>query len=519
LRENGPTTVATVRMTAVNPLFEIELDLPARGARNIAGSLYRQLKAAIVDGRLPPGERLPATRRSAQFLRVSRSTAVEVYERLMNEGYLVSVRGSGTYVADRLPVLSSRVAARHASGPDPRISGFWTRPEVTDALGFWQDRPARRSGTRASAGVDFRPALVDSRLFPFAELRQVLVRQLRGLQRRPPSYRSAQGHQGNHHLREATARHIAVTRAVVCDPDEILICSGAQQAFDLLARVLVKGPQTVVAVEDPGYPPMRVAFGAAGAKIVPVGVDTEGLILEDIPERVSVICVCPSHQFPLGMTMSARRRQALIELARARGAVIVEDDYDGEFRYDGTALQALRSTDTADVVFYVGTFSKCMLPALRLGYLVAPDWALRALVLAKNCLDWHCSTPTQLAVCGFMADGHLSRHIRRMRHIYAERRAALLASLREEFGDWLQVVPSLYGMHITALARTPAVDLEEVTAELLTTDIKLHTLRRYYLGPQGRQGLVFGFGTVDRAGIALGLAALSAAYTPSGRRG
>lgn len=499
----------------MNPLFEIELDLPAKGTRNVASSLYRQLRAAILDGRLPAGVRLPATRRSAEFLRVSRSTAVEVYERLINEGYLVSVRGSGTYVTDRVPGLSARGAKRRGGAVDPRINEFWTRAEVTGALGFWQDRPAASAGAAtagSTAAVDFRPAMVDSRLFPLAVLRKVLARQLRSLQRRPASYRSPQGHQGNYRLREAIARHIAVTRAVVCDADEILISSGAQQAFDLLARVLVAGPQTIVAVEDPGYPPMRVAFAAAGAKIVPVGVDAEGIILDEIPQGAAVICVCPSHQFPLGMTMSARRRKALIELARARGAVIVEDDYDGEFRHDGTSLQALRSADATDVVFYVGTFSKCMLPALRLGFLIAPEWALRALVLAKNCLDWHCSVPTQLAVSGFIADGHLSRHIRKMRQVYAERRTMLLASLTQEFEDCLEVVPSVYGMHITALARGSAIDLEELAAGVLSHDVKLHTLRRYHLGPERRQGLVFAFGTADVAAISRGLTALRAAY-------
>jgi GntR family transcriptional regulator/MocR family aminotransferase len=224
----------------------------------------------------------------------------------------------------------------------------------------------------------------------------------------------------------------------------------------------------------------------------------------------------PSHQFPLGMTMSAERRKALIELAHARGAVIVEDDYNGEFRHDGAALQALRSTGAADVVFYVGTFSNCMLPALRLGFLVAPDWALGVLVLATNCLDWHCSTPTQLAVAGFITDGHLARHIRKMRHIYAERREALLMSLREKFDDRLDPVPSLYGMHVTALARTTAVDLEKVAAGLLKNNVKLHTLRRYYLGPERTQGLVFGLGTTDLPDIGRGLSELYSAMSPPG---
>jgi GntR family transcriptional regulator / MocR family aminotransferase len=184
--------------------------------------------------------------------------------------------------------------------------------------------------------------------------------------------------------------------------------------------VLVTPNDTVVAIEDPGYPPMRVAFAAAGARLVPVGVDDEGLIVEQLPADVRIICVCPSHQFPLGVTMSARRRQALVAFARRRGAVIIEDDYDGEFRYEGSPLEALRTGDAEDVVCYVGTFSKCMLPSLRLGFIVAPGWALRSLISAKNCMDWHCPMPMQMGVARFIAEGHLERHVRRLRRIYGE---------------------------------------------------------------------------------------------------
>jgi GntR family transcriptional regulator / MocR family aminotransferase len=243
--------------------------------------------------------------------------------------------------------------------------------------------PGRASSPSEGLQVDFRPALVDSRLFPFDVFRRVSVKQLRGLERKPASYKSPQGNQGNYYLREAIIKHIALTRAVVCRLDDILVTSGAQQGFDLLARALVTPNKTIVAVEDPGYPPMRVAFAAAGARLAPVGVDDEGLIIEELPPEVGVICVCPSHQFPLGVTMSPRRRKALVEFARSHGAVIVEDDYDGEFRYDGSPLEALGTSDASDVVFYVGTFSKCMLSALRLGFIVAPEWATWRTMSAK----------------------------------------------------------------------------------------------------------------------------------------
>ena len=488
-------------------MFEIDLDLAAKGSRESSRTLYRQLKAAILDGRLAAGAKLPPTRKSDAFFGVSRNTAAEVYEKLLNEGYVVARHGAGTYVADRVAVAPLRSGATGDGVPDRRLNAFWLRPDVTAAMSFWADLPRRASPRSKASPVDFRPALVDSRLFPFDVFRRVSAKQLRGLERKPASYKSPQGNQGNYYLREAIIKHIALTRAVVCGPDDILVTSGAQQAFDLLARTLVTPNETVVAVEDPGYPPMRVAFAAAGARLVPVGVDEEGLIIEDLPPDVGVICVCPSHQFPLGVTMSMRRRKALVEFARRRGAVIVEDDYDGEFRYDGSPLEALRTSDAADVVFYVGTFSKCMLSALRMGFIAAPEWAMQTLVAAKNCLDWHCPTPIQTGVAGFIAEGHLAHHVRKMRHIYRRRRQLLLDSFRDELGEWLDPIPSFYGMHIAAVSRT-GHDLDLVAKDLLQNNVKIHAFSRYYLGPETRTGLIFGYGAADLPEMRQGLASL-----------
>jgi GntR family transcriptional regulator / MocR family aminotransferase len=231
---------------------------------------------------------------------------------------------------------------------------------------------------------------------------------------------------------------------------------------------------------------MRLPFAAAGAKIVPIEVDAEGLVVEQLRPEVGVICVCPSHQFPLGVTMSKRRRRALIEFARKRGAVIIEDDYDGEFRYDGAPLESLRDSASADVVIHVGTLSKCMLPSLRLGFVVAPNWTMRPLIAAKNSSDWHCSTPTQIGVSGFIADGHLARHVRRMRLIYQKRRQVLQTALEESFGEWLEPIPSFYGMHITATAHA-SLNLDRVADVLRSHQVKIFTLDRFYLGPRTRE--------------------------------
>jgi GntR family transcriptional regulator / MocR family aminotransferase len=494
------------RWRSGDPLFEIGLDLEPSGSRERSRTLHRGLKAAILDGRIAVGAKLPAARKAAVFLGVSRNTAAEVYEKLVIEGLAVTRHGSGTYVAQRTADPGS--TARIAEVPAPyRLNEFWLRPDVTAAMNFWRDSGESTSPTRKGALVDFRPAMVDSRLFPLDVFRRVSAKQLRGLERRPARYKSPQGNQGNYHLRKAIIKHIATTRAVACQAEGILVTSGAQQAFDLLARALVTPHETTVALEDPGYPPMRVAFAAAGAKLVPVGIDEEGLIIEQLPPDVRIICVTPSHQFPLGVTMSMRRRAALLEFARARGAIIVEDDYDGEFRYEGSPLPALRTAQAADVVFYVGTFSKCMLSALRLGFIVAPNWAINTLTAAKNCLDWHCPTPVQSAVAGFIAEGHLTRHVRKMRDLYKQRRQLLLETVQGDLGEWLMPIPSFYGMHIAALSRA-AVDLEAVSEALLQQQVKIHTLRRYFLGPQDKTGLVFGYGTVDLPEIRRGVSVL-----------
>lgn len=498
----------------MKPFFEIPLQPAAKGSREAGRSLHRQLRDAIRDGRLLPGARLPPTRDARRVFGVSRNTAADVYDRLTNEGYVVARQGSGTFVAAALPVAPARVAS---SGIDAaqRLNAFWLRPDVTAAMGFWRDAPAPAPG-RTHRTVDLRPALVDSRLFPFEVFRRVMAKQLRTLERKPATYKSPQGNQGHYPLRDAITRHIALTRAVVCAPEDVLVTSGAQQAFDLLARTLVVPGQTVVAVEDPGYPPMRVAFAAAGAKLVPIGVDEHGLIVEQLPADAGVICLCPSHQFPIGVTMSAQRRMELVDWARTHGAVIIEDDYDGEFRYEDNPLAALRTREAADVVFYIGTFSKCMLPALRAGFVVAPEWAMPTLIAAKNALDWHCPVPLQMAVAAFVADGHLAQHVRKMRQVYQQRRKLLFELLRADFARWLTPIPSSYGMHIGAYAR-PALDVDWVTDELLRRyQVKLHSFGRYYLGPQARAGLIFGYGTAGPSELKHGLSCLREVLTRAG---
>lgn len=491
-------------------LFELNVQRVRKGSRHASQSLYHQIKDAILEGRLAKGSRLPPTRSSSRYFGVSRNTATEIYEQLTSEGYLVTRQGSGTFVASHPPASKRRQRDRTPSPPAFALNDFWRRPDVIAAMGFWQDSADQPRRSTEVSGIDFRPGLVDWRQFPFEVFRRVSAKQLRGLERRPPSNKSAQGNQGNFTLRAAIAKHIAATRAVACVPADILVTSGAQQAFDLLARVLITPAHSVVAVEDPGYPPMRVAFAAAGARLRPVAVDAEGLMVERLPIDTRVVSLCPSHQFPLGVTMSMARRHALIDFTARHGAVIIEDDYDGEFRFEGNSLPALRTSEAAQSVFYVGTFSKCMLPALRIGYIVAPAWAMPTLVSAKNCMDWHTATPIQTAVAKFISEGHLTRHVRVMREIYGARRQLLLDVLKRDFGDWLEPLPSFYGMHLTALAR-PQVRLDAVTRKLRGGALNIHSLERYFLAPPTARGLVFGYGATESDELSRGLSILRAA--------
>jgi len=477
-------------------LFELSLS-PRSKSHNISDALYQQLKAAIVDGRLKPGLRLPATRSAPALFGVARNTAQGIYDRLCNEGLVTAHHGSGTYVADPMPPSGKKRSYGKVDSSDLRLNPFWVGDEASSWIGFWRERrDVSRVGTEQ---IELRPALVDPTLFPQATFRQVMARQLRRLETRPRSFKSPQGNQGNFQLRNAISDHVALTRAVGCSADDVVVTAGAQQAFDLIARALVKPGQTIVAVEDPGYPPMRVPFAAAGAQLVPVKVDSNGIVVSDIPREARIICVCPSHQFPLGMSMSPIRRRELLQFAQLTGAVIVEDDYDGEFRYEGSPIEALRTTEAAEQVFYIGSFSKCMLPSLRLGFVVAPDWARATLIAIKNALDWHCPVPLQAAVAEFIAKGHLGRHVRRLRRIYQQRRDHLLAELTNKLDVQLRPIRSSYGMHVAALA-DDGIDCEAVSGRLAARGIEMHALDRYFLGPMTHRGFVFGFassGTSD----------------------
>jgi GntR family transcriptional regulator / MocR family aminotransferase len=482
------------------PLFQLDLTLPQPGSRARRRELHRQLRDAILDGRLQPGLRLPPTRELAQSIGVSRNTVMATYDLLLSEGYLGVRRGSGTYVAQIHTSRQRRMGVARVSQDDPRLNASWKA-----ALA------AGRGPRSAAPRYDFTPGLPDLTRFPFELWRRLSARSLRALSKAPASPVDTQGQPA---LREGIARHVSFARAVACSRKEVLVTSGAQQAFDLIGRVLVTPKRTVVAVEDPGYAPLRAAFMMLGAKVVPVPMDAEGIIVERIPPRAKIICVTPSHQFPLGTAMSLRRRIELLDFARQHGSVIIEDDYDGEYRYGPHPLDALQTLDHHESVFYVGNFGKCLFPAVRVGFIVAPPWAMQALVATKECTDWHAAGPPQDVLAAFIAEGHLARHLRKMRGVYAERRDLLLRTLARDFPGTLEAIPSAAGLHLSA--RTHSADEAASLVKCAwESDVGVYNLKRFYLGRVSVSGILFGFGAISACNIEAALARLRRAWRQS----
>ncbi|MFF3349678.1 PLP-dependent aminotransferase family protein [Streptomyces sp. NPDC002779] len=465
------------------------------GQRDLSGQIYRQLRAAIHDGLLRPGDPLPPTRELARRLAVARNTVGVAYERLVAEGYAGSQVGSGTFVRTTgLPTQGAATANETAaSGLRPRALWAdltpWTTPETTGPT---------------TATHDFRVGLPDARLFPYEVWRPLIARELRLSGAGAVGYGDPAGHAG---LRAALARHVGLSRGVRTGPDDVLVTTGTQQALDLIGRVLLE-PGDRVAVEEPGYPPARLPFLAQGAEVTGIPVDSEGLRVEAIPPDTRAVYVTPAHQFPLGMPMSLRRRTALLQWARRHGAAVIEDDYDSEFRFGGRPVETLQSLDRDGHVIYVGSFSKVMMPSLRVGFLVAPAPLRTALRTAKYAADWHTSVPIQAALARFVDDGLLARHIRRMQHTYATRHQAVTHTLTGHFADLTELVPSTAGLHVTTYTRGHLADpgaLTDLARQARASGVAVHTLAEVAANRSARPGLVFGYGSISAADIETGL--------------
>jgi GntR family transcriptional regulator/MocR family aminotransferase len=470
---------------SVATLSAVEFHVSLVGRKDLTGEIYRQLRRAILDGRLPPGARLPATRELAAQLSVSRTTVTVAYDRLMSEGFVTGRVGAGTFVSDDLP------GAGHRTGATGEI--LRSRPIWDDIAPFVAEQAAE---------FDFRPGIPDARLFPYQSWRQLLARELTASAVGAGHYADPAGHLG---LREAIAGHIGLSRGVQATASDVVVTNGTQQAVDLIARVLL-APGDQVAVEDPCYRPTRRLLQTLGARVTGVPVDDQGMVVDAIPPGTRLVYVTPSHQFPLGLSMSLPRRMALLAWAERHQAAILEDDYDSEFRYGGRPIEPLQTLDRAGRVIYVGSFSKTLLATLRLGFLVVPPSLHPAVRAAKWLADWHTPLPLQGALARFIDQGLFARHLRKMRAVYQARHEQVTDALTGQFADHLKLIPSAVGLHLAATAPgTTREELKELLHRASAVGVELLPLSLYAVDTPPQPGLIFAYGAIPTDRIGEGL--------------
>jgi GntR family transcriptional regulator/MocR family aminotransferase len=464
------------------------LDLSAERPEPLHRQIYESIRRAILEGRLPPGARLPATRLLAAEAGVGRNTVIAAFEQLAAEGYLDARVGSGTRVA-RLSPEAHLQAERRTS--------HRSRSAVRSPPAELSRRGRALASIRRSphsGPVAFQPGVPALAEFPFPLWARLLSRRARHA--RPDTMGYSLG-AGFPPLRKAIAAYVGAARGVLCEPEQVVVVAGAQAALDLAARLLVD-PGDRVWIEEPGYLGARGALVAAGAELVPVPVDEEGL---DVPagERrcrsARLAYVTPSQQFPLGRTMSLPRRLELVEWAARAGSWILEDDYDSEFRYAGRPLAALQGLDRHGRVVYVGTFSKTMFPALRVGYLVVPAALVDGFATALRNTGHAAPIAVQAALADFIGEGHFGSHVRRMRALYAERGAELVALLRRDRGDLLRIPDATGGMQI-ACELIDSRDDVAICERAAARGVSASPLSQYALGLTPHRGLHLGFAAV-----------------------
>lgn len=462
------------------------VELDGQGPRY--AQLIRALKSAILEARLVAGARLPATRTLARELGMSRNTVLAAYEQLQAEGFLLGRVGSGSFVAD----VGSR--------------GKPTRRSVSDALvaplsGFARRALAISDGARVPGREHsgLRYNLQYGLPLTNTALASAWRREInRASEHAEFDYPDAQGAIA---LREQICEYLARRRGVDANADDVLVTSGTQQAFALAARVLLGEGDTVV-LEDPHYRGARQLFAAHGARVRGVGVDAEGIMPGALPSQARLAVVTPSHQFPTGALLPLARRVELLQWAALRHAWIIEDDYDGEFRFGGRPLAALKSLDVDGRVIYIGSFSKTLFPALRLGYMVLPPALRDAFRAAKWLEDRGSNTLEQAALAHFMRSGGFERHLRRATQSLRTRRAAMLAGLQRHAGSAVDVVDSNAGMHLTAwLRQGTQADAERLAAHARERGLGLYTVAPYALRAPPRPGLLLGYAALPPADI------------------
>jgi GntR family transcriptional regulator / MocR family aminotransferase len=458
------------------------------------------LRAAILDGRLKPTSRMPSTRNLAEQYGISRGTVVVAFDHLRSEGYLETQVGAGTFVASNLPDDSLSVKRGRERLPGVSRAKLSRRGRLAS-----ENIPsAPVYHTVGKAFRSYEPALD---LFPAELWSRVAGRVLRNAPRNLYGNGDIRGYQP---LRRAIAEYVGAVRGVRCDPDQVIITAGTQPALDLIAR-MVLDPGDHAWIEDPGYPGTLFALRAAGAKIVPVPVDQEGLDVDWGRKRVpgaKLAYVTPANQFPLGVAMSLARRRALLDWAEAQGSWVVEDDFDSEYRYSGRPLAALQCLDRSESVIYVSTFTKILFNALRLGFMVLPPRLVEPFAAARNCIDRHPPTLDQAILAEFILDGHFGHHIRRMRQVYAERMEVLAEAAERRLGGLLDVVKTVTGMRTVGWLLTGEGD-RSAQERAIAQGLELGALSMFTLRHPVRSGLMLGFAGSSPAELRRGVNVLA----------
>jgi GntR family transcriptional regulator / MocR family aminotransferase len=460
--------------------------------------VYRQLRAAIEQGSLAAGARLPPSRLHAASLGVSRNTVLWALERLQAEGYVLARVGDGSYVAAGVAAeVAAGVTSRVAAKKGRTRSGSAPLPALSQRGLALAQSPLRWTAPWAFARP-FRIGGPEVTTFPFA-LWDRLARQISPAERQALAQYTDPA--GLPELREAIAQWLWASRGVRCEAAQVLVCSGSQQALDLIGRLLLD-PGDEVMVEDPGYTGIRAALAGHGALVRPVPVDAEGLDIAHGATRwpkAKLLVVTPTHQFPLGVRMSLPRRLALLEWARTHNGWVVEDDYDSEFQYGTHRIPALTSLHNAERVLYVGTFSKTLHPGLRLGFVVLPHALVPAFATARTLVDRHAPGEQQAVLARFIAQGHLLRHLNRMRELYAQRQQVLIAAIAKATGGQLQLAPAEQGMHLCAEIGAGRDD-QALSDRALEAGVLLAPLSRYTIESR-RRGWLFGYAGYDTASL------------------
>ncbi len=464
--------------------MDLPLSLDRQSSVPLQRQLTDQLRAAILDGRLPAGTRLSSTRSLAESAGVSRNVAVAAYDELYAEGYVEGRHGSGTFVTIDLPSLPKRVRPESIGAPR------WLQPLNLETEEIEPEE---------STSIEFRLGRPFTGLISSDAWRRAWSEVAHDLP--PASY----GHPaGDTRLRQAISDYLGRSRGVACDGQDVVVTSGALQALDLIARATLRRGDTV-ALEEPGYPSARRVLAARGARTTPIDVDEDGLVVDDIPRGADAPLLAyttPSHQYPLGARLSIARRLALLDWAEQCDSLIVEDDYDSEFRFDAPPLPALAGLDQAGRVVYIGTFSKILSPALRVGYVVAPPRLRERIIRLKRLSDYHTPWPVQRAMASFMESGDLERHIRRARRHYAEKRRIVT----DEFHRVSQVATLRgldAGLHVFVELDT-RVDAVEVVRLARKRGVRLESIDEHYQRADRLNGLLLGYGGLEMSDLIRG---------------